>query len=80
MERDILPLPYLMGSFGIGTSRGTEYFSRRKSLRVTGIYTQREICLYYNWRNRKEMQPLIDKIIENAQRVDELDKQVNYLM
>ena len=80
MERDILPLPYLMGSFGIGTSRGKEYFAKRKSLKVIGSYTERDICLYYNRRNRKDMKPLIDKIIENARRVDALDKEVNYLM
>ena len=78
MERDILPLPYLMGSFGIGTSRGTEHFSRRKCLWVTGKYTEREICLYYNRRNRKNMRPVIDKIMENARLVKKLDEEVGY--
>lgn len=78
-ERDKLPFPYLMGSFGIGTTQGKEYFSRRRAIPVTGAYTEREICLYYNRRNRKDMNKLINKIIENSKQVNYMDKAVHYL-
>lgn len=78
-ERDRIPFPYLMGSFGIGTSRGMEYFSKRKALRVTGRYTEREICLYYNRRNRKNLRPIIDIITANAERIKALDESIKNL-
>lgn len=77
-ERDKLPWPYLMGSFGIGTTKGKEHFAHRKSIRVTGKYTERDICVYWNRRNRKDMKALIKKIEDNAKKVNALDKEINY--
>lgn len=77
-ERDQLPFPYLMGSFGIGTGKGKEYFIKRKALPVIGRYTERDIFLYYNSRNRKEMSDLIEKIKENAERINRLDKESGF--
>lgn len=78
-ERDKLPWPYLMGSFGIGTTKGKEHFANRKSVKVTGEYTEREICIYWNRRNRKNMKALIERIEDNAKRIDVLDKEINYM-
>lgn len=71
-ERDKLPWPYLMGSFGIGTAK--EYFSKRKNVRVTGRYTARDIYLWYNTRNRKNIEPILKKIQENAKKIVKLDE------
>jgi len=75
-ERNRLSIPYLIGSFGIGTTGGKEYFPNRKLIPVKGVYTEREICLYYNRRLRKEIHGLIDKITENASKMNILDRQV----
>lgn len=77
-DRDKLPIPYLMGSFGIGVDSGAEYFSKRKSLRVTGKYTERDIYIYWSSRNNKQIKPVIDKIRENAEKINQKDEAVNY--
>lgn len=73
-EREKLPWPYLMGSFGIGTAK--EYFSRRKNIRVMGRYTERDIYCWYNTRNRKNIEPILQKIVENAKCITELDNKI----
>lgn len=75
-ERDKLPWPYLMSSFGIGTARGKEYFEKRKLIRITGEYTERDIYVYWNSRNRKNLKPMIDLIKDNAKRILALDEGV----
>lgn len=77
-NRDKLPIPYLMGSFGIGAPSGVEYFRKRKSLRVVGKYTERDICLYWSARNHKSINQVIDKIKENAASINEKDLAIHY--
>lgn len=77
-NRDKLPVPYLMGSFGIGVESGVEYFSQRKSIRVTGKYTERDIKIYWSSRNQKNISPVIEKIIENAEMINAKDQVIRY--
>ena len=78
-ERDRLPWPVFMSSFGIGTERGRDYFSRRKSIKVNGTYTQRDIYLWYSRKNGKNLKPMVDKIKENAARILEMDRKSGFL-
>lgn len=78
-ERDKLPWPVFISSFGVGTERGKDYFSRRKSIYVTGRYTERDIYIWYNRRNLKKLKPIVEKIKANAQRILELDQASGYL-
>jgi hypothetical protein len=75
-ERNRMSIPYLIGSFGIGAPGGQEYFLNRKLIPVKGVYTEREICLYYNRRLRNDIHVLIDKITENASKMNIFDRQV----
>lgn len=77
-HRDQLPVPYLMGSFGIGVESGAEYFSKRKSIRVLGKYCERDICVYWSSRNSKKISPVIDTIRNNAAAINEKDQAMNY--
>lgn len=77
-NRDKLPVPYLMGSFGIGVESGVEYFSKRKSIRVTGKYTERDIKIFWSSRNQKRIKPVIDKIKENAEITNQKDLAIQY--
>ncbi len=63
-----------MSSFGIGTARGKEYFEKRKLIRITGAYTERDIHVYWNSRNRKNLKPMINLIKDNAKRILALDE------
>lgn len=74
-ERDKLPWPYLMSSFGVGTARGKEYFKKRKLIRITGEYTERDIYLYWNARNRKDLNPMINLITTNAKKILAIDNE-----
>lgn len=78
-ERDKILLPVFMGSFGIGTEQGRDYFAQRKSIKVNGIYTERDICLWYNKKNKKSLELVIEKIKENAEKVLNLDSKSGYL-
>lgn len=78
-ERDHLPWPVLINSFGIGTERGREYFSRRKSIKVTGTYTERDIFLWYHKQNQKDIVPIVERIRGNAAKILELDEASGYL-
>ena len=78
-ERDRLPWPVFMSSFGIGTERGRDYFSRRKSIKVNGTYTQRDIYLWYSRKNGKNLKPMVDKIKENAASILEMDRKSGFL-
>ena len=79
VERDKIPLPVFISSFGIGTEMGKDYFAQRKSVRVTGVYTERDIYLWYCKQSRKDIKPIIDKIKANAARIIELDRASGYL-
>lgn len=78
-ERDHLPWPVFINSFGVGTERGREYFSKRKSIKVNGTYTERDIYLWYNKKNRKHLKPIINKMKENAVKIQEMDQSSGYL-
>ncbi|MDU7709009.1 MAG: LysR family transcriptional regulator [Clostridium sp.] len=78
-ERDKLPWPVFISSFGIGTERGRDYFAKRKSIKVTGRYTERDIYIWYNKKSLKRLKPLIEKIKSNAQKTLELDNASGYL-
>lgn len=78
-ERDKIPWPVFMSSFGIGIEKGRDYFAQRKSIKVNGIYTERDIYLWYNKKNRKNLKPVIEKIKENAEKILKLDIASGYL-
>lgn len=77
--RDKIPWPVFIGSFGIGTDMSKDYFAKRKSIRVTGLYTERDIYLWYNKRNKKQLKPIIEQIKANASKVVEMDRSSGYL-
>lgn len=77
--RDKISLPVFISSFGIGAEMGKDYFAQRKSIRVTGAYTERDIYLWYNKRNKKQLNPIIEKIKANAARIVEMDLNSGYL-
>ena len=77
-ERSKLHWPYFISSFGVGLVKGKDYFSTRKLIRVNGKYTERDIYLWWNKRNRKNMELLIERIIENAVIVDRQDKIISF--
>ena len=54
-------------------------FSRRKSIKVNGTYTQRDIYLWYSRKNGKNLKPMVDKIKENAARILEMDRKSGFL-
>ena len=65
-EREQLPWPYLMSSFGIQSENSRQYFNGRKNIRVTGNYTERDIYIFYNNQNKKDLKPVINLIKENV--------------
>ncbi len=67
-EREQLPWPYLMSSFGIRGENGRQYFSGRKNIRVTGNYTERSIYIFYNSQNRKKLKQVFQLIQDNVKR------------
>ena len=77
-HRDSLPVPYLMGSFGVGVESGADHFAKRKSIRVLGKYSERDINIYWSSRNSKKISPVIDTIRNNAAAITEKDQAMNY--
>lgn len=61
--------PYLMSSFGLSIAKQQPYFKDRKTLRVTGEYTGRDVYLWYDNRIKRLIQPYINLIESNAKRV-----------
>lgn len=75
-EGQHIPNPYLMSSFGLSAARGTPSFANRKTLVVKGKYTERDIFLWYDNRIKRQIQPYIDLIKDNAQRISIADEQL----
>lgn len=78
-EREHIPWPVFISSFGIGIHRGKDYFSKRKSIRMKGSYTERDIYLWYNKQNKKHLEPMLRKIKSNAEHILALDEASGYL-
>lgn len=77
--RDKIPWPVFIGSFGIGSEMSRDYFAQRKSIRVTGVYTERDIYLWYDKRNKKQLKPIIEQIKANTTKIMEMDLASGYL-
>lgn len=75
-EGQHIPNPYLMSSFGLSVAKGTPSFANRKTLVVKGKYTERDIYLWYDNRIKRQIQPYIDLIKGNAQRICAADEQL----
>nr|MCR5299583.1 hypothetical protein [Erysipelotrichaceae bacterium] len=67
--------PFLMSSFGESVNVYSASFAERVSIPVTGIYTERDIYLYYNQKYQEDYALLIELIKENARKIDMADKE-----
>ena len=65
-ERESLTYPYLMSSFGVGSSQSRDYFRTRKNIPVKGKYTERDIFLWCPSEKIDIYSPLIARIRNNA--------------
>lgn len=77
-EAKRIPWPYLMSSFGVGIAKTQPYFEGRKTIRVTGKYTARDIYLWYDNRVKRLLQPYINLISSNAQAICRMDQEAGW--
>ena len=73
-EAASIPWPFLMSSFGEGMAADQPYMKGRKQIEITGEYTHRSIWLWYDNRIKRLVQPYINLITSNAQRISEIDR------
>ena len=75
LKRGSLHMPYLTGSFGVGSEGSKEYFDSRKLIRVTGAYTKRTINVYQKKDSSEKVRQIVSQIVKNAKKEARKDRE-----